>query len=96
MKWWPTAGLEGELMQELPLPRHFEQAASIVGEDQLTQAIVCGPDPQRHLENVGRYVDAGYDHVFIHQVGPDQSSGLAFYASEVLPRFTETPARKAG
>jgi hypothetical protein len=78
------------------LPRHFEQAASMVEEDHLAQAIVCGPDPQRHMERVGQYVDAGFDHVFIHQVGPDQSSGLEFYAREVLPRFTETQARKAG
>jgi coenzyme F420-dependent glucose-6-phosphate dehydrogenase len=96
MKWWPTAGLEGELMQELPLPRNFEQAASIVGEDQLTRAIVCGPDPEHHLEKVGQYVDAGFDHVFIHQVGPDQLSGLAFYAREIFPRFDQTPARRAG
>jgi coenzyme F420-dependent glucose-6-phosphate dehydrogenase len=96
MRWWPTAGLEGELTQELPLPRHFEQAASTVTQDQLTQAIVCGPDSQRHVEKVGQYVDAGFDHVFIHQVGPDQSSGLAFYAREVLPRFDETPAWKVG
>lgn len=96
MKWWPTAGLEGELMQELPLPRHFEQAASTVAEDRLTRAIVCGPDPQRHVDKVGQYVEAGFDHVFIHQVGPDQSSGLAFYAREILPRFDQTPARRAG
>jgi G6PDH family F420-dependent oxidoreductase len=96
MRWWPTAGLQGELMQELPLPRHFEQAASTVTEDQLTRAIVCGPDPERHVEKVGQYLDAGFDHVFIHQVGPDQSSGLAFYAREVLPRFDDRPARKAG
>jgi coenzyme F420-dependent glucose-6-phosphate dehydrogenase len=96
MRWWPTAALKGELTQELPVPRHFEQAASTVTEDQLTEAIVCGPDPERHAEQIRRYADAGYDHVFVHQVGPDQSGGLAFYANEVLPRVADAPVRKAG
>ena len=26
-EWWPNAAIPGELGQELPLPRHFEQAA---------------------------------------------------------------------
>ena len=97
MKWWPTAALKGELTQELPLPRHFEQAASTVTEDQLTESIVCGPDPGRHVETIRKYIEAGFDHVFIHQVGPDQSGGLAFYAEEVLPQLAaDRPVRKAG
>jgi coenzyme F420-dependent glucose-6-phosphate dehydrogenase len=97
MRWWPTAALKGELSQELSLPRHFEQAASTVTEEQLTEAIVCGPDAERHVEAIRKYVDAGYDHVFVHQVGPDQSGGLAFYAEQVLPRFAEAAqVRKAG
>lgn len=96
MKWWPTAALRGELMQELPLPRHFEQAVSTVTREQVEEAVVCGPDPDRHAQAVGRYVAAGYDHVVIHQVGPDQDGGLRFYADEVLPRISTADLRKAG
>jgi coenzyme F420-dependent glucose-6-phosphate dehydrogenase len=96
MRWWPTAALQGELMQELPLPRHFEQATSTVTREQLEGAVVCGPDPDRHVEAIDRYVAAGYDHVVIHQVGPDQDGGLRFYADEVLPRITGADLRKAG
>jgi hypothetical protein len=31
--WWPTDRLPGQLNQELPMPAHFEQAASLVTED---------------------------------------------------------------
>ena len=27
LEWWPNAAVPGDLSQELPLPRHFEQAA---------------------------------------------------------------------
>lgn len=96
MQWWPNAAMKGELGQELPLPRHFEQAAELVTEDELAKAVVCGPDPGRHEEAVRRFAEAGYDRVFIHQVGPDQEGGLRFYAEEVLPRLRREPARKAG
>lgn len=84
---WPNAGLQGELTQELPTPAHFEQAVSTVREEDVTERVVCGPDPQRHLEQIQKYVDAGFDHVYIHQVGPDQEGFFRFYQREILPKF---------
>lgn len=57
--------------------------------------MVCGPDPERHVETIRRYRDAGYDHVVIHQVGPDQEGGLRFLAERVLPELAENAARRA-
>jgi coenzyme F420-dependent glucose-6-phosphate dehydrogenase len=85
--WWPNAGIPGELSQELPVPAHFEQAAENVSEDDIAEVIACGPDPERHLESIGKFEDAGYDHVYVHQIGPDQESFFGFYEREVLPRF---------
>jgi G6PDH family F420-dependent oxidoreductase len=84
---WPNAGIPGELSQELPQPAHFEQAAQLVTEDKIAESIVCGPDPQRHIEEIQKYADAGYDHIYIHQVGPDQAGFMNFYQREILPRF---------
>ncbi|TMB98080.1 MAG: LLM class flavin-dependent oxidoreductase [Chloroflexi bacterium] len=42
-------------------------------------AVVCGPNPENHLDGIRRYVEAGYDHVYIHQVGPDQEGFFRFY-----------------
>jgi hypothetical protein len=69
------------------VPRHFEAVATLVTEDQVAESVVCGPDPQRHLKAIKRYTDAGYDHVCVHQVGPDQAGFLRFYKEEVLPRL---------
>jgi G6PDH family F420-dependent oxidoreductase len=84
LEWWPNAGLRGTLGQELPLPSHFEQAAAMVDEGTIAKAVVCGPDPEAHLDGIRRFSDAGYDHVYVHQVGPDQGGFLDFYAAEVL------------
>jgi coenzyme F420-dependent glucose-6-phosphate dehydrogenase len=82
---WPNAAIPGELGQELPMPAHFQQAAKLVTEDEIAKQITCGPDPGKHAEAIRKYLDAGFDHVYIHQVGPDQEGFLRFYEREVLP-----------
>ena len=86
-EWWPNSALPGELSVELPLPRHFEQASELVSEDDVCKELTCGPDPERHLEAIRTYTDAGYDHVYVHQIGPDQRGFFAFYEREILPRL---------
>ncbi len=84
---WPNAGIKGELSQELPTPTHFEQAAQMVRPDDLAESLPMGPDPERHLASIRQYLDAGYDHVYIHQIGPDQDGFFDFYQREVLPKL---------
>ena len=84
LEWWPNAALKGTLGQELPLPSHFEQAAGMVDEDSIAETIVCGPDPDAHLAGIREFLDAGFDHVYVHQVGPDQAGFIDFYEREVL------------
>jgi G6PDH family F420-dependent oxidoreductase len=85
-EWWPNGGLNGELSQELPLPRHFEQAAQNVREEDVASSVVCGPDADRHVEAIMEFVRAGFDHVYVHQVGPDQEGFFRFYEERVLPK----------
>jgi G6PDH family F420-dependent oxidoreductase len=84
---WPTAALDSSLSWELPLPAHFAAAAEHVTEEAVAESVVCGPDPKRHLAAVAKFVEAGYDHVCVHQVGPDQTGFMRFYASEILPKI---------
>jgi G6PDH family F420-dependent oxidoreductase len=85
---WPNVAMEGELSQELPMPGHFAQTAGMVSEDDVDEVVACGPDPERHLEMIRRFEDAGYDHVYVHQIGPDQEGFFRFYEREVLPKFS--------
>jgi coenzyme F420-dependent glucose-6-phosphate dehydrogenase len=57
-----------------------------VTEETIGELIACGPDPGVHLDWLRRYVAAGYDHVFVHQVGPDQEGFFRFYEREILPQ----------
>ena len=82
---WPNMAAPGELSQELPLPRHFEQIGKSVSEDDVKDKLAFGPDPKRHLDMIQKYVEAGYTHIWLHQIGPDQEGFFHFYATEILP-----------
>jgi coenzyme F420-dependent glucose-6-phosphate dehydrogenase len=88
LEWWPNTAIKGELGQELPLPRHFEQAAGMLTEDDVAQRVVCGPDSRRHIEEINKFAQTGYDHVYIHQAGPDQEGFFRFYERDVLPKLS--------
>lgn len=83
---WPIAGLPGELNQVLPSPAHFEQAATLVTPEAIGSGMACGPDLDEHVAALRAYVDAGYDEVYVAQVGPDQQEFFEVYAREVLPQ----------
>jgi G6PDH family F420-dependent oxidoreductase len=84
---WPNAAISGGYSLELPLPAHFEEAAETLDEEQVAESVVCGPDPERHRAAIQQYIDAGYDHVYVHQVGDDQEGFFRFYEREILPAF---------
>jgi G6PDH family F420-dependent oxidoreductase len=82
---WRTSGVPGELSQELRTPALFEQAASAVPLQTIRESTACGPDVGPIVEAVRPYVDAGFDRVYINQIGPDQAAFFAFFAKELGP-----------
>jgi coenzyme F420-dependent glucose-6-phosphate dehydrogenase len=65
----------------------IHNATQLVREDDIADMIVCEPDPAKHIEKIQAFAKAGYDHVYVHQVGPDQEGFFQFYQQEILPKF---------
>jgi G6PDH family F420-dependent oxidoreductase len=84
---WPNAGIGGDLSYELPLPRHFEQAAENVSPEDLKEKLPVGPDPERYLEQIRELEQVGFTHVYLHQIGPDQDGFFRFWRDELQPRL---------
>ena len=82
---WRSSGVPGELSQELRTTNHFEQAAQLVTPESTAQATPCGPEVDPIVEAVREYVDAGFDRIYINQIGPDQEQFFAFYVKELAP-----------
>lgn len=86
---WPNAGLPGQLSQDLPTWTHFEQATEVVSEADATKAVPCGPAVEPVVDSVRQFLDAGYDHLYLHQIGPDQAGFFEFWESELRPALDE-------
>ncbi|GAA2770787.1 TIGR03557 family F420-dependent LLM class oxidoreductase [Streptomyces showdoensis] len=82
---WPSELLPGELAQILPTPAHFEQASELVTREAVADAVTCGDDVDRHVETVRAYARAGFDEVYVGQIGPDQEAFFDAYQEHVLP-----------
>lgn len=84
---WPTVVVPGALHSDLPTPAHFEAAASLVKKEDLASIVPLGPDPVRLLDEIKKTMDAGFDHIYFHQVGPDQEGFFDFYQREIMPQL---------
>ncbi|WP_432153723.1 LLM class F420-dependent oxidoreductase [Streptomyces tricolor] len=84
---WPNELLPGEMGQVLPSPRHFEQLHELVTEDMVREQSVCGDDVDEHVSALKAFADAGFDRVYVNQIGPDQRGFFDFYRTKVLPQL---------
>ena len=80
---WPNDMLPGELPQVLPTPRHFEQASKLVTPNQVAESVPCGPDIGRYAGAISEYVGAGYDEIYIGQIGPNQDAFFEFWTGRL-------------
>ena len=87
---WPIVALEGNRFAELRTPSEVEKACQSVRVDEVAAAIVCGPDPQAYRQAIDSCLQAGYDGVAFHQIGPDQNGFLEFWSRELRPYYLKT------
>ena len=82
---WGHEGAGGQLSQDIPMWQGFEAINELTSPDDLAKSLPCGPDPARAAEAISAYIEAGFDEIYIAQMGPDQESGIRFLSEAVLP-----------
>ena len=92
---WPTGALGGQLAQELRRPADFEAAAEPVTLERSTKHTPVGPDVEPYVKAVRKCADAGFDHIGLHQIGPDQEGFLTFWEKELRPELESAGVLKA-
>jgi G6PDH family F420-dependent oxidoreductase len=83
--WWPTSAVSGALHSDLPTPRHFQDVVDVMGEAIVPEDTILGPNPRPYLKAIQTYQENGFDHIYIHQVGPDQEGFIRFFKDELMP-----------
>lgn len=94
-KHWSHAPLPSPMNADLKGPREFMAASKFIRLEDYGDEMPLGPDAGRVISGIREFEEVGYDHVLVHQIGPDQDGFLRFFQEEVLPELDTQPARLA-
>jgi coenzyme F420-dependent glucose-6-phosphate dehydrogenase len=59
----------------------------MIDEGDVAKSTPCGPDPEPYLQLIGKYADAGFTHVYMHQIGDNQDEFAEFAAKKLMPKL---------
>jgi len=83
---WRWSGLTWPVMSQLSNTTAFEHATQTVRPEDVAESVSCGPDLDAHVRGVKKFLDAGFTHVALVQVGGEgQSTFLTWAEEELLP-----------
>lgn len=76
-----------DVLVELPSVTAFEDATQFIKPEDLQEQIPHGPEVETYVRAVKKFTDAGFDHVVLQPVGPDQASFMRFFEKQLGPRL---------
>ena len=94
-KYWATTVLNWEVRSWVSTPEMFADITKDVTEEQIGKNIPCGPDLTEPLKQIRSFQEGGFDHIYIHQIGPKQEDFLAVMRDELLPEMKKQTKRAA-
>ena len=94
---WRANVFPSPILADLETPEQFDALAAFVRPDDLRGHVEVSADLGWHAERIRGLVEAGFDEVLLHEVGPDQEGFLEAFGREVLPDLqhaSASPARR--
>jgi coenzyme F420-dependent glucose-6-phosphate dehydrogenase len=83
---WPNGGMKFP-KQDIRSPFDFEQMAKLVRPEDFDGRMLISADPDRHRQEIQRFLDLGFDRVYLHNVGRNQRAWIEVFARDVLPQL---------
>lgn len=83
---WPNGGMTFP-KADIRSPWDFEQIARLVRPEDFAGRMVVSADPDVHRAEIQRYVDLGFDRVYLHNVGRNQREWIDVFGEQVLPKL---------
>lgn len=84
---WPNGGMKFD-KGDIRSPYHFEQMAKLVRPEDFEGRMVISSDPDAHRAEIQRYLDLGFDRIYLHNVGRNQTEWIEAFGREVLPKLS--------
>ncbi|MGX5655932.1 TIGR03885 family FMN-dependent LLM class oxidoreductase [Geodermatophilus nigrescens] len=87
---WRSNVFPPPLCWDLDTTTAFDQASEYVRPEDVTSAVRVSSDLGQHAAWLNEYVDLGFDQVYIHHVGKEQTAFLDAFGEKVLPQLDVT------
>ena len=84
---WPNGGMRFP-KQDIRSPKDFEQMAQLVRPEDFEGRMLMSADPEVHRREIQKYLDMGFDRIYLHNVGANQAAWIDVFGREVLPKLT--------
>jgi coenzyme F420-dependent glucose-6-phosphate dehydrogenase len=84
-KYWAGAAVHALFLNKIYTPAMSAQNGQVVGKDAIQKMTCISDDPEKHIEFIKQYIDAGFTHIYLHSVVPDQISFIEAYGKDILP-----------
>jgi len=81
---WPNGGMRFP-KSDIRSPYELEQMAKLVRAEDFEGRMVIDSDPDVHRAAIQRYVDLGFDRIYLHNVGRNQREWIDVFGRDVLP-----------
>jgi coenzyme F420-dependent glucose-6-phosphate dehydrogenase len=83
---WPNGGMKFP-KQDIKSPLDFEQMAKLVRPEDFEGRMLISSDPEKHRQQIQKFLDLGFDQVYLHNVGRNQTEWIEVFARDVLPKL---------
>ena len=83
---WPNGGMRFP-RSDIRSPYEFEQLARLVRPDDFEGRMLVSEDPDLHRAHIQRYLDLGFDRIYLHNAGRNQREWIDVFARDVLPKL---------
>lgn len=83
---WPNGGMKFP-KADIRSPFDFEQMAKLVRPEDFEGRMVISADPDKHRAEIQKYVDLGFDRIYLHNVGRNQREWIETFGADVLPNL---------
>jgi G6PDH family F420-dependent oxidoreductase len=83
---WPNGGMKFP-KQDIRSPHDFAAMAKLVRPEDFEGRMLISSDPEKHRAQIQRFIDLGFDQVYLHNVGRNQADWIEVFGREVLPKL---------
>jgi probable non-F420 flavinoid oxidoreductase len=87
---WRTNVFSPPVCWDLDSPQAFDEAAKHVQPRDMHSTVLISSEPGWHAEKLAGFLDLGFDELYLHHVGVEQTAFLDVFGDRVLPQFAAT------